>query len=116
MLTPAQKEMTRKWIARLRSGKDRQTRGTLRDVHGGMCCIGVLCDMVDPDGWDKDDHHVHRGDVGMAKQEVLDTVGLNPGTGARPPIDCAQEYSMRNDRGDSFVEIADELERRLALS
>lgn len=38
------------WIAALRSGKYTQARETLR-INGGFCCLGVLCDVIDPTGW-----------------------------------------------------------------
>lgn len=38
------------WIAALRSGKYKQAQGRLKtDV--GFCCLGVACDMVDPQTW-----------------------------------------------------------------
>ena len=50
------KEIKDKWVTALRSGKYKQTTGALRrvtaDGESGFCCLGVLCDVVDPDGWD----------------------------------------------------------------
>ena len=51
-----------RWVEALRSGKYEQTRGTLRrnkeqELAGmeptpvGFCCLGVLCDVINPDGW-----------------------------------------------------------------
>lgn len=42
------------WADALRSGKYKQTRGALRrdGALGGMCCLGVLCDLVDPEQWE----------------------------------------------------------------
>ena len=50
------KEIKKKWLAALRSGKYKQTRNQLREVvadgEDGFCCLGVLCDVVNPNGWD----------------------------------------------------------------
>lgn len=43
-------ELKDKWLTALRSGEYSQTTGTLRDENG-MCCLGVLCDIIDPTGW-----------------------------------------------------------------
>jgi hypothetical protein len=46
--------LRKKWIAALESGKYKQTRGQLRCTSGkrqSYCCLGVLCDIVNPDGW-----------------------------------------------------------------
>lgn len=40
-----------KWVDALNSGKYRQIRGFLR-TDEGFDVLGVLCDVVDPEGWD----------------------------------------------------------------
>lgn len=43
------------WIEALRSGDHQQGTSTmLRDSNGAMCCLGVACEVVDPDGWEAD--------------------------------------------------------------
>lgn len=50
-------ELKRRWVEALRSGKYKQVNSTLRSGHGypgeerRYCCLGVLCDIVDPNGW-----------------------------------------------------------------
>ncbi len=41
------------WTDALRSGKYKQTNSALRrgGENEGMCCLGVLCDLVDPSKW-----------------------------------------------------------------
>lgn len=39
-----------KWIDALRSGDYPQIRGFLHTTEG-LDCLGVLCDVVDPNGW-----------------------------------------------------------------
>lgn len=43
-------EWKAKWVTALRSGGYKQTLGFLR-TSAGFCCLGVLCDLVDPNGW-----------------------------------------------------------------
>lgn len=45
------KEFKQKWIDALRTGKYQQGRGVLRTDNNCFCCLGVLCDLVDPNGW-----------------------------------------------------------------
>jgi hypothetical protein len=42
--------MKEKWIAALRSGKYQQGHLRLR-TGDAFCCLGVLCDLVDHEGW-----------------------------------------------------------------
>lgn len=48
------KDVAEKWVAALRSGEYKQGRGTLRkELSLGTttrhCCLGVLCEVVDPE-------------------------------------------------------------------
>lgn len=45
-------ELKDAWLTALRSGKYEQTKETLRD-NNGFCCLGVLCDILDPGGWNE---------------------------------------------------------------
>lgn len=50
------KELVKKWLKHLQSysyapAKHRMWRDTQRGVKY-MCCLGVLCDIEDPKGWD----------------------------------------------------------------
>lgn len=46
-----EKKIADKWIAALRSGKYTQGKKTLKTANGDMCCLGVLCDVYNPNGW-----------------------------------------------------------------
>lgn len=46
----AQKRV-RKWIRALRSGDYEQGTSKLRRKEDSFCCLGVACDVVQPDGW-----------------------------------------------------------------
>lgn len=44
------------WMAALQSGEYRPTQKRLRRPEkegGGFCCLGVGCDLVDPEGWEE---------------------------------------------------------------
>ena len=65
-------EIKDRWIAALRSGKYPQAQKALRVRYdddsddGGedsFCCLGVLCDIVDPDGWEQTARRYHDGGV-----------------------------------------------------
>lgn len=40
------------WIKALRSGKYEQGVGYLQTLDGKYCCLGVLCDIMDPNSWE----------------------------------------------------------------
>jgi hypothetical protein len=43
-----------KWVKALRSGEYNQGQGHLRRQKiESYCCLGVLADVIDPDGWSK---------------------------------------------------------------
>lgn len=47
-------EWKARWLEALRSGKYQQGKYRLRDNADGadrFCCLGVLCDTYDPNGW-----------------------------------------------------------------
>lgn len=45
-------DVKERWVAALRSGEFKQGTGRLRDEVGGHCCLGVLCQLVNPEGWE----------------------------------------------------------------
>lgn len=45
-------EWKEKWITALRSGDYSQGVGNLMGEEDTFCCLGVLCDIYNPDGWD----------------------------------------------------------------
>lgn len=48
-----EKQRLNEWIAALRSGDWEQGSGTLQCGDGSFCCLGVLCDLIDADAWEK---------------------------------------------------------------
>lgn len=44
-------EWKAKWLEALRSGRYEQGQGYLKNKKNKFCCLGVLCDLVDPTKW-----------------------------------------------------------------
>lgn len=94
------------WLKALRSGRYRQGRGQLVNSRNEYCCLGVLCKVV-----------------GAVKNSHFDfEYGDDRGFGFLPNrlrrelhITKRQEDTLsgKNDRGKSFKEIADYIEKKL---
>lgn len=129
------------WLTALRSGEYKQGKFALRDSEGGYCCLGVLCDVIDPNGWDDgdlwhaparmltdsggDDENVaysgHLIPEAIAESLLgLDDNGSPNQNGildftARTPDgydDTPQALSSLNDYGFTFAQIADVIENK----
>lgn len=102
-------DIKNRWVKALRSGQYEQTQGTLRNYQG-FCCLGVLCDIMEPEGWDREVDE-HWGCADMPDESLLIKAGL------MEPIPLTNyvptELSEMNDKGKSFAEIADWIEARL---
>lgn len=49
------KKLKDKWVKALRSGNYKQGKNKLRSLEDNcFCCLGVLCDVIDPEGWEED--------------------------------------------------------------
>lgn len=87
----------KKWIEALRSGKYSQGRHTLKNSYDmEYCCLGVLCDIVDPYGWTDNDNHYD--EVNYPANSVLNKVVLDR--------DEAHDLAVMNDAGEPFSKIA----------
>jgi hypothetical protein len=101
-----------KWLSALRSGRFAQARNYLRS-DDQRCCLGVLCDLWaedhpgswGPGNYDSEFAFTAGGESvsHMPQLFVLEAVGLS--------IDEATVLAARNDKGFSFAEIADIIER-----
>lgn len=101
-----------RWVEALRSGRYTQTSKYLH-AGDGFCCLGVLCDLDGDAGWDErgdtDEtyggiiYSTASGDTEMPGPEVLEWAGLS--------LSQSERLAEMNDRGASFEEIADEIER-----
>ena len=109
------RELIKKWIAALRSGKYEQHRGALRthedgyvgDVGDvGFCCLGVLRE-IEP-GIER-----LKAEVTDDYEELLDHASLKQFLGVGEQDGFFQNrYAEWNDEGMPFCEIADRLEKR----
>jgi hypothetical protein len=91
------------WLSALRSGSYRQARGRLHDIaDDSYCCLGVLQEEARKRG-------VTLGAAQMtyhlATGDTINAVGLSHGQ--------QRILASRNDAGDSFIEIADLIERTM---
>jgi hypothetical protein len=101
------------WVTALRSGEYHQGCNTLRTNLDGYCCLGVLCDIVNPKQWHKDKYAAMgwawswgtKHTEGMPTANLLKRVGLSQ--------NAADDLSTMNDSGETFAAIADHIEREL---
>lgn len=111
-------DFVRDWVMALRSGVYSQTSEKLRNGDS-FCCLGVACDIWNPDGWRMGGGQ----DVLMASgwkysgsslglpPEIRDFLELTDGEAYLPGEDDALTY--KNDTlGWSFDQIADLLEEK----
>jgi hypothetical protein len=97
-----------RWVEALRSGRYQQGTGLLRK-DDAYCCLGVLCDLVEPENWE-------RYPSGTYGQRVHDGNNLLPGhIASLTKIDQNSQWDLANmnDRGKTFAEIADHIEAHL---
>lgn len=112
-------QVIQEWTEALRSGKYKQGRFCLRNERDEFCCLGVLLDVVQPDGWRlRDGEWSHRRGAPLHTSEVpaktiCQAIGLTvplDWTSAGDDSAAAQLY-RQNDKGRPFPEIADEIDR-----
>lgn len=129
--TPEQQAENRaKWVAALRSGEYKQAVGSLarqrRDGQRAHCCLGVACELAAAEGVvapalrysDDAEFFVYPpverpddgsvGASGVLPTVVQDWLGLDSDNGHISNEDC---LSQRNDRGQTFEQIADVIEQ-----
>ncbi len=112
------KELKEKWLVALRSDKYKQGIHRLRTADN-FCCLGVLCDITDPDGWEPDGWEPQDGEF----DDVGNVYEWNDGDSRTSYFASApwsllnhtdQDHLMQmNDSGSSFSEIADYIEENL---
>jgi hypothetical protein len=106
-------EIKKAWIEALRSGRYKQGMHQLRTVENEFCCWGVLCDIVDPEGWNLalDGCVTHRTKPAFPSDSVIMKAGLiNDG---KPDDETITMLANKNDWGESFDTIANWIENNL---
>lgn len=98
----------KKWVEALRSNRYNQTRGTLRSPQNCFCVLGVLCDVVDPNGWgsNKGMSKAWRGSMGVIPSKLCSAIHLKG-------KDAARLMQMNDGERKSFKELADYIENNL---
>lgn len=99
------KDIAKKWVEALRSGKYVQGKGTLIN-DGNHCCLGVLCEISGFGG--SGDHGWQQ--YGSLPKDVRQWSGMGTVTGILPGSGEFNELSLvtLNDKaGATFDEIAD---------
>lgn len=87
-----------RWVEALRSGEYQQGRRRLR-TGGAYCCLGVLADLVAPNAWGKSGgYECWKGLVVTLPRELV-------------PERIQEQATWLNDKGATFTEIADWIER-----
>jgi hypothetical protein len=103
-------KLRKAWVAALRSGKYTQGKHALRPQDEQFCCLGVLCDIVDPKRWSLGGDEYNWGfankegavEEKYLTDDVLEAIGLDTSD-----IDLLAEA---NDQGKPFEEIATMIE------
>lgn len=115
------------WVEALRSGEYQQGKGRLRRIDDGEvshCCLGVGCDLSDPDAWQPPEASI--GEEFKFEQSAWDSAGSYlPPDHVTKAIDNAadlENFTSRltghNDGANDlqkfdFKEIADQIEAHL---
>lgn len=102
-------KIKQQWVEALRSGKYIQGTGALRRptneyiTEESFCCLGVLCDIVDPDGWEESTmwSYNHRENKGYPGPLVMQKTGLGHL--------FIESLASLNDTGATFEEIAQKI-------
>lgn len=108
-------QLVRQWIRALRGGVYHQGHGRLRidsATTPKFCCLGVLCDLINPRGWagsewrDKEGHT----SVSTLTQLVKKSIHID---NMLMVDDIDSLISLNDDEGHNFWKIADVIERQL---
>jgi hypothetical protein len=100
MLNGSFSERREAWASALESGEYKQAQGSLR-TEEGFCCLGVACDLFQPEGWHADQERrymYNKHNYAMPPQAVRDFFKISQ--------EEADYLASRNDDRESFREIA----------
>lgn len=105
-------ELKAKWVAALRSGNYKQGHTQLRRGNC-FCALGVLCDVIDPNAWNKDNIQAGRivewmKDGCISRVSMHSVHAVNAGLNSKKANDIAH---MNDHCGKNFSTIADYVEK-----
>lgn len=104
------KELKEKWLKALRGQGDKTYKQGKSYLRCGdcYCCLGVLCDIINPEGWVKepgDDLFRYNNACAMLPVEVRMIAKLEIGE--------APKLADMNDEGKDFITIAQHIEENI---
>lgn len=110
MLKQLKPEIKKAWLEALRSGKYVQGHQALRTADSRYCCLGVLCDVVNPNDWHSSGPFAWtygvEGDIGVTPKALRTDVQLD--------ADAENKLINMNDvDGADFEHIAQYIEQNL---
>ena len=96
------KELVKKWVEALRSGKYKQGRKALRNKNDEFCCLGVLCDISKKDlgiDWEPEESgiYVMEKNGGLLPDRVWEYIGRKATT------DYKVQISITNPKLPDFI-------------
>lgn len=103
------KKIKEKWVEALKSNKYKQGCLYLRSENDSYCCLGVLCDIVDPSKWIKGCTDYAYEET-MAKSSLCEPLRTKLGISI---VDIDRLINMNDSREWSFNSIADWIEETL---
>lgn len=121
-------ELKQKWLEALRGGEIKQAQGVLRDENNAMCCLGVLLDVYDHEGWRTDTalapvarkpcypHELATDEHDYISCEFREAARLDflvEREGGEGSVYVGHRLAKMNDDGKSFQEIADWIEANI---
>lgn len=120
-LNQKQRKRIQKWVAALRSKKYKQTQYRLKDNVGGMCCLGVGCEVYRNAynnnhkiklNWNGRNYFL--GSSGAMPEDVYRYFGLyNPNVEVKYKNDFISLGRLNDNEGLTFHEIANIIEREI---
>lgn len=104
-------EHNKAWLIALRSGEYKQGKGELRSRNNKFCCIGVACQVMNPNNWKENDiewiaSYMFDGEGFIAPRSLLKESGLSNGF-------YSSLYPLNDEMGFSFENIADYVEGKV---
>lgn len=111
-------ELKDRWTTKLRSGDYQQGKGALRRRGKGrdlFCCLGVLCEIAVEDGQVHlleqpevvGGNYIYNEDAGVLP------MGLEAWSGITSPDQRQELMDMNDEKGKTFLEIADWIDENL---
>lgn len=101
-------DVKKRWIEALRSGDYKQGRGWLRNIDDEYCCLGVLENLIQPEGWS-----AQAGGWSASNNSVMfiSDATRHQASISHEATNCLM--NMNDMEGKTFSQIADYIEENL---